>query len=125
MSSGPGYKKWPDHKVKLINSDQHVQVIFNGEVVADSKRTIVVDESGHKPVYYFPRDDVRMDHMQRTNHHTYCPFKGEASYYTLTVRDEKEENSVWTYEKPYDEVKELKDYLAFYVNRMDKIDVGR
>lgn len=61
--------------------------------------------------------------MQRTNHHTYCPFKGEASYYTLTVRDKKEENAVWTYEEPYDEVRELKDYIAFYADRVDKIEI--
>jgi uncharacterized protein (DUF427 family) len=123
MSGGPGYKRWPDHKVDLIKSDKHVLVIFNGEVVADSERTIIVDESGHSIVYYFPRSDVRMDYMQRTNHHTYCPFKGEASYYTLTVRDKKEENAVWTYEEPYDEVRELKDYIAFYADRVDKIEI--
>jgi uncharacterized protein (DUF427 family) len=123
MSGGPGYKRWPDHKVDLIKSDKHVLVIFNGEVVADSERTIIVDESGHSIVYYFPRSDVRMDYMQRTDHHTYCPFKGEASYYTLTVGDKKEENAVWTYEEPYDQVRELKNYLAFYANRVDKIEV--
>ena len=123
MPDGPGYKKWPDHKVDLIKSDKHVRVIFNGEVVADSDRTIIVDESRHSIVYYFPRSDVKMGYMQRTDHHTYCPFKGEASYYTLTVGNKREENAVWTYEEPYDEVRELKDCLAFYANRIDKIEV--
>ena len=124
MPGGPGYKKWPDHRVDLIKSDKLVRVIFTGEVVADSDRTIIVDESAHSIVYYFPRSDVRMDYMQRTDHHTYCPFKGEASYYTLTVENKREENAVWTYEEPYDEVKELKDYLAFYANRVDRIETS-
>ncbi len=126
MTSGPGYKKWPDHKVELIKSEKHVRVIFNGEAVADSKRAIIVNESGYRPVYYFPREDVRMDymqHMQRTDHHTYCPFKGEASYYTLAVGDRKKENAVWSYEEPYDEVRELKGYIAFYADRVDKIEI--
>ena len=123
MASGPGYKKWPDHMVDLIKSDKHVRVIFNGEVVADSDRTIIVDEAGYSIVYYFPRSEVRMDYMQRTNRGTYCPFKGEASYYTLSVGNKKQENAVWTYEEPYDEVKELKNYLAFYANQVDKIEV--
>ncbi len=123
MPGGPGYKRSPNHKVELIKSEKHVRAIFNGEVVADSRRAIIVDESGYRLVYYFPREDARMDYMLRTDHHTYCPFKGEASYYTLTVRDKKEENAVWTYEEPYDEVEELKDYLAFYASRVDKIEV--
>ncbi len=123
MASGPGYNQWPDHKVELINSDKNARVIFNGEVVADSRRTITVDETGHSLVHYFPRSDVRMDYLQRTEHHTFCPFKGEASYYTLAIRNKREENAVWTYEEPYDEVRELKDYLAFYTDRVDKIDV--
>ncbi len=123
MAGGPGYKKWPDHTVDLIKSDKHVRIIFNGEVVADSDRTIIVDEAGYSKVYYFPRSEVRMDYMQRTNQGTYCPFKGEASYYTLSVGNKNQENAVWTYEEPYDEVKELKNYLAFYANRVDKIEV--
>ena len=124
MVSGPGYKWSPNHKVELIKSDKHVWVIFNGEVVADSRRAIIVDESAYQPVYYFLREDARMDYMQRTDHHTYCPFKGEASYYTLAVGDRKEENAVWTYEEPYDEVRELKDYIAFYADLVDKIEVS-
>jgi uncharacterized protein (DUF427 family) len=124
MPGGPGYKRWPDHKVDLTKSDKHVRVIFNGEVIADSKKTIVVDESGYSIVYYFPCEDVRMEYLQRTNHRTYCPFKGEASYYTLSVGNKTGENGVWTYEQPYDEVEALKDYLAFYSNRVDKIEVS-
>jgi uncharacterized protein (DUF427 family) len=123
MSGGPGYKRSPNHKVELTKSAKHVRVVFSGEVVADSRRTIIVDESGYRPVYYFPREDARMDYMQRTDHHTYCPFKGEASYYTIAVGDRKGENAVWTYEEPYDEVVELRSYLAFYVNRVDRIEV--
>ena len=123
MAGGPGYKKSLNHKVELTKSEKHVRVIFNGEVVADSRRAIIVDESGYRPVYYFPREDARMNYMQRSDQHTYCPFKGEASYYTIAVEERKEENAVWTYEEPYDEVVELKSYLAFYANRVDRIEV--
>jgi uncharacterized protein (DUF427 family) len=123
MAGGPGYKRSSNHKVELIKSDKPVRVIFNGDVLADSRRTIIVEESGYRPVYYFPREDARMNYMQRTDHHTYCPFKGEASYYTLAVGDKKKENAVWTYEEPYDEVRELKDYIAFYADRVDKIEI--
>ena len=88
-------------------------------MIADSARTLVVRETKHDPVVYFPREDVRLDAMQRTEHETFCPFKGEASYWTLRVGDRVEENAVWTYEDPFDEVAGLKDYVSFYPDRVD------
>jgi uncharacterized protein (DUF427 family) len=69
-------------------------------------------------VYYIPRQDVRMDRLVRSSHHTYCPFKGQASYYSLT---NGAENAVWTYEEPYDEMLAIKERMAFYPDKVDAI----
>ena len=111
--------KYPDYQVALEPSSVRVCVTFNGERVADSSRALCVRETAHKPVYYFPREDVRMNLLERTQHHTTCPFKGQASYWTLRVGDREAENAVWTYEDPIDEVPRLKDYVAFYGDRVE------
>ena len=76
-NSGPGFKQYPEHRVDLQRGPERVQVIFNGEPIADSRDVITVEETGHDPVYYFPRQDVQMQRLIRTDHHTRCPFKGE------------------------------------------------
>lgn len=88
-------------------------VTFDGEVIADTADALLLRESRLKPVYYLPRHDVKMERLVRTQHHTYCPFKGEASYYSI-AGSRVAENAVWTYESPYDEVVDIKDRLAFY-----------
>jgi uncharacterized protein (DUF427 family) len=113
------YRKYPDHRVDLEPSSQRVRVEFDGELIAESDRTLIVRETRHDPVVYFPRDGVRFDRLERTDHETFCPFKGEASYWTLRVGDRVEENAVWSYEDPFDEVADLKDYVAFYPDRVD------
>ena len=85
--------------------------------IADSRRTLLVKETKHPPVVYFPREDVRMDLLDRTTHETFCPFKGHAAYWTIRVGDQLDENAVWTYEDPFKEVEGLKDYVSFYVGR--------
>jgi uncharacterized protein (DUF427 family) len=112
-NSGPGYRQHPEHHVDLAREPQRVQVVFNGEKIADSSNVITVKETGHDPVYYFPRQDVQMQRLVRSDHHTHCPFKGEASYYSLS-NDRPAKNAVWSYERPYDEVLEIKGRLAFY-----------
>ena len=111
------YHKYPDYRVDLDPSRERVRVRFNGELIADSAKTLIVRETKHDPVVYFPREDVRLDAMQRTDHETFCPFKGEASYWSLRAGDRVEENAVWTYERPFDEVAGLKGYVAFYPDR--------
>jgi uncharacterized protein (DUF427 family) len=113
------FHKYPDYRVDLVADPKRVQVRLEGEVLADSTKSITVHETKHDPVVYFPREDVRFDLLERTDHHTFCPFKGEASYWTLRVRDRLEENVVWSYEDPFDEVAGLKDYVAFYPARVD------
>lgn len=122
-NSGPGFKRYPDHRITTKPAGAHVQVRFNGEVIADTRDAIELDEPhvGHvvaPVIYYIPRKDVRMDRLVRTEHHTDCPFKGHASYYSLK---DGPENAVWTYEQPYDEMLAIKDHLAFYPDKADLI----
>ncbi len=122
-NSGPGYKRHPEHRVEVERANERVKVTFNGDVIADTTDAIRLREADYPPVYYLPRRDVRMDRLIRTEHHTYCPFKGDASYFTLSS-GRTAENAVWSYEKPYDEVIAIKDHLAFYPDRVDAISAA-
>ena len=115
------YHAHPDYRVDLEPNPARVQLRFEGETVAESERTLIVRETKHTPVVYFPREDVRFELLQRTVHHTVCPFKGEASYWTLRVGARVEENVAWSYEDPFDEVAGLKDYVSFYPDRVEQV----
>src|SRR5215470_10471617 len=117
-NSGPGYKKHPEHRLTAEATGVRVSVVFQGEVIADSRAAIRLDEDGYAPVYYIPREHVKLDRLVRSNHQTYCPFKGTASYYSLK---DGPQNAVWTYEQPYDEMSIIKERLAFYRNKVDSI----
>lgn len=121
MSSAPGFKKHPEHRIALKLAAVRVRVTFHGEVVADTLDAIRLEEGSYPPVYYIPRKDVKMERLARSAHHTYCPFKGEASYFSLK---DGPENAVWSYEKPYDEMAALKELLAFYPDKVDAIAAG-
>jgi uncharacterized protein (DUF427 family) len=122
-NSGPGFKKYPNHRITTKPAGVRVQVKFNGEVIADTRDAIELDEPhvGHvvaPVVYYIPRKDVKMERLVRTNHESHCPFKGQASYYSFK---DGPENAVWTYEQPYDEMTAIKELLAFYPDKVDSI----
>jgi uncharacterized protein (DUF427 family) len=122
-NSGPGFKTYPRHRVVASPADGHVQIRFKGDIIADTREAIRLDETfeGHvlAPVlYYIPRKDVRMEQLVRTSHQTYCPFKGQASYYSLK---DGPENAVWSYEQPYDEMLMLKEHLAFYPDKVETV----
>jgi len=122
-NSGPGFKKYPNHRITTKPAGVRVQVKFNGEVIADSRDAIELDEPhvGHvvaPVVYYIPRKDVKMERLVRTSHETHCPFKGQASYYSFK---DGPENAVWTYEQPYDEMTAIRELLAFYPDKVDTI----
>jgi uncharacterized protein (DUF427 family) len=118
--SAPGYAKHPDYRVELLDCAKRVRAVLSGETLADSTRTLLMRETGITPVYYFPRADVRLDLMERTDHATFCPFKGEASYWTLAAGGKRAENAAWSYEAPYREALGIKDRVAFYWDRMDR-----
>ena len=121
MASSPAYEKYPEHRVDVEPNPMRVRVEFAGETIADSTRSLRVLESRHDPVVYVPREDLKQDRLEKTEHTTFCPFKGHASYYTIRVGDRVAENAIWSYEDPYDEVAELKDCAAFYVDRIDRL----
>ena len=119
----PGYKKYPDHRLASGPAGVRVRVTFKGELIADTRDAIALEEatgpgkSTVAPVvYYVPRKDVKMDRLERTSHRTHCPFKGDASYFSLKGGPQ---NAVWSYEAPYDEMLPLKDLLAFYPDKVE------
>ena len=118
MSASPGFKQHPDHRITTKPAGVRVQVKFKGEVIADTSEAIRLEEADYPAAYYIPRKHVKMDRLVRSRHQTYCPFKGQASYYSL---DGGPENAVWSYEQPYDEMTAIKDLLAFYPNKVDSI----
>lgn len=117
-NAAPGFKRRPDYPLATRPAGVHVQVRFNGEVIADSRDALEMKEGDYPPVYYFPRKDVAMDRLVRSTHQTHCPFKGHASYFSL--RDGPE-NAVWSYEVPYDEMSAIRELLAFYPAKVESI----
>jgi uncharacterized protein (DUF427 family) len=113
----------PDHPIALSPVDGTVSVTLAGKIVAESTRALRLEENGYPPVYYLPRNDADMSLLVRTQHYTYCPYKGDCTYYSIPIGGAKSENAVWTYEKPYEAVAGIKEYLAFYPSRVDAIEV--
>jgi uncharacterized protein (DUF427 family) len=107
--------------MKLSPAGVRVRVTFNGEVVADSREAIRLEEGAYPPVYYLPRKDVKMERLIRTSHSTHCPHKGDATYYSL-CNGRTARNAVWSYERPLEQVKQIKDHLAFYPDKVDAIE---
>ena len=115
--SAPGHA----HAITIEKNPNRITVTFNGTVLADTQRALVLKEGPLPPVNYIPREDVQMSCLERTDHSTHCPFKGDASYFSVSVNGKTEENAVWTYEAPIDSVAQIKDYVVFYPEKMDKI----
>lgn len=114
MSKSPGHQQHPGHKVRETRLSHKVTAAIDGQVIADSEDVIRVDEDGAPPRYYFPRSAVHVDQLDRSRTTTACPFKGTASYYTITQDGRKLEDAIWSYEDPYDEHAALKGRMAFY-----------
>ncbi|MEJ1171648.1 DUF427 domain-containing protein [Variovorax sp. CCNWLW235] len=119
----PGHQKWPDHKVREEPVEQSMEVEVEGAIVASSKNVIKVVEEKSPVRYYFPRADVRMEKLKRSQTTTECPFKGHASYYGLNLGERQLDDAVWTYEDPYDEHQALKERMAFYDDKYPEIHV--
>jgi len=115
----PGFQTNPDYRITFERSPRRVRVAFNGETIANSDAAHLLFETRHLPVYYFPRADVRQDLLSATDHHTYCPYKGTASYWSIAVGNKLSENAVWSYPEPFAEVAQIGDYVAFYWDRVD------
>ena len=104
----------------MVPDQRRIRAAFQGEIVADSSRVLVMHETRLAPVFYFPREDVRMEFLDKSDRHTHCPFKGNASYWTIRVGDQSVANAAWSYETPYDESSSVKEYIAFDWQAIDK-----
>lgn len=109
----------PAHRVVIEDSPKRVRVFFAGRPVADSSRVRLMHESGHLPVYYFPREDVAEDCLVATGHGSSCPVKGKARYWSVRVGDRTAENAVWNYPEPVEGCPDISKLLAFYWDSMD------
>ena len=114
----------PDHPITIALNPKRVRVTFNGRVVADTRRALTLREASYPPVQYIPRADIDMTLLARTAHATHCPYKGDASYFTLAVDGRVSENAGWSYEVPYPAVAGIGEYLAFYPSRVERIEEG-
>jgi uncharacterized protein (DUF427 family) len=110
------------HRIDIRANPHRVRVIHQGVTVADSLAVLTLAESGLPEVFYFPRDDVNMARLVRSEHTSHCPFKGDAAYYHLRTEDGLVENAVWSYETPFEGVRQIRERLAFYASRVDRID---
>ena len=113
----------PDHPITISPADGKVRVTVAGRIVAESTRALRLEEMGHPRVYYVPRSDADMSLLIRTTHYTYCPYKGDCTYYSIPIGGTKSEYAVWTYENPYEPVAGIREYLAFYPSRVEAIEV--
>lgn len=121
MTDKPVKIPGPDHPITIKASQAHIVVTVAGKTVADTRRSLTLREADYPPVHYIPRQDIDASLLVRTEHHTYCPYKGECAYYSILPGGRRAENAVWSYEAPHAAVAEIKDYVAFYPDRVDSI----
>jgi uncharacterized protein (DUF427 family) len=112
----------PDHPISIAKNEKRVRVTFAGRVVADTTRALTLQEASYGPVLYIPRADADMSLLTPSNHRTHCPYKGDASYFSIAADGRSSQNAVWSYEQPFPAMTEIKDHLAFYPDRVDAIE---
>src|SRR6185503_17020389 len=123
MNSKPIKIPGPDHPINITPTKGRVTVTVNGKRVADTDAAFTLQEANYPTVQYIPRKDVDMTQLQRTSHQTYCPYKGECAYYSIPAGGERSVNAVWTYEAPHAAVSAIREYLAFYPDRIDAVEI--
>jgi uncharacterized protein (DUF427 family) len=123
MNSRPIRIPGPDHPITITPAREQVTVMVAGRRVADTRAALILQEAAYPPVHYIPRQDVDMAQLERTSHQTYCPYKGDCAYYSIPAGAERSINAVWTYEAPYAAVSEIREYLAFYPDRVDSLQI--
>ena len=114
----------PDHPITVTANPKRLQVVYNGHVIVDSAKALTLQESTYPAAIYFPREDAEMSFFGRTDHQTHCPYKGDASYFSLNMDGHLAENAVWTYEEPYPAMESIRGLLAFYPNQVEIVEVG-
>lgn len=111
----------PDHPITLTRHPTRVVVRAAGKILADSRNALILQEATYPPVFYFPREDVNMALLQKNEHVSYCPYKGDCSYFTFALNGGQGANTAWSYEMPYNAVVAIKDNLAFYPDKVTEI----
>ncbi|MFJ1259654.1 DUF427 domain-containing protein [Cupriavidus sp. CuC1] len=111
-----------DHPITIEHNPSRVVVTLAGQVIADACDALTLREGGYPAVLYIPRKDVDMTLLERSDHITYCPYKGDCAYFSIPIGGERSVNAVWTYEDPFAAVAPIRDHLAFYTDRIDAIE---
>jgi uncharacterized protein (DUF427 family) len=122
MTDKPIREPGPDHPITIAKNPARIVVRLGGRTIADTTEALTLREATYPPVHYIPRKDVDLALLERTAHATWCPYKGDAAYYSIPHGGEPARNAVWTYETPHAAVASIKDHLAFYPNRVDAIE---
>ncbi|MDB4964603.1 MAG: hypothetical protein JWN44_292 [Myxococcales bacterium] len=125
MTAKPKRAPGPDHPISVERNPSRVVVSVAGRVIANTRDALTLRESTYPAVQYIPRRDVDMSLLARTEHASYCPYKGDCAYYSIPLDGERSTNAVWTYEEPFVAMHEIKDHLAFYPDRVDSIEERR
>jgi uncharacterized protein (DUF427 family) len=124
MTERPIKKPNADHPITVAHNPHRVVVKLGDKVIADTTEALALVEGSYAPVQYIPRKDVDMSLLQRSEHTSYCSYKGEANYFHIPLGGEKSVNAIWSYESPYEWLAEIKDHVAFYPDRVDSIAIG-
>ena len=112
----------PDHPITITPNPKRLRVTFAGQVVAETSRALTLQEASYPAVQYIPREDANMALLSRTARSTHCPYKGDASYYSIEAGGRRAENAIWTYETPFPAMAQIAGHLAFYSDRVDRIE---
>jgi uncharacterized protein (DUF427 family) len=123
MADKPVLQPGPDHPITVTPNHNRVVVTVGGKVIADTRNALTLQESTYPPVQYVPLENVDQSALVRTETESYCPYKGDASYYSIKVDDTTAVDAVWEYQSPYPPVADIKGHVAFYPDRVDAIDV--
>ena len=115
----------PDHPISIERNPAHVVVSVAGRVIADTRNALTLREATYPPVQYIPREDVDFTQLEQTDHATYCPYKGDCSYYSIPAGGKKSVNAVWSYEEPFPAAEQIRGHVAFYPDRVDEISEQR
>jgi uncharacterized protein (DUF427 family) len=110
-----------DHPISIERNPARVVVSVAGNVIADTRNALTLREADYPPVQYIPPEDVDFSQLERTDHGTYCPYKGDCSYYSVPAGGKKSLNAVWSYDDPYPAVAQIREHVAFYPDRVDEI----
>jgi uncharacterized protein (DUF427 family) len=112
----------PDHPIMITPTSHRVRVVLGGFIVAETTNALTLEEAALPPMQYIPREDVQMDLLERTDHTIHSPYKGDATFYTVTAGGLVRENAAWSYEHPHPTVKAIAGYIAFYPTKVDAVE---